>query len=181
MSERDNGDIPRCHGGYRYPARVKDAALQAWAFQCSRDAACVVGRLAVLAADELWPCVPDKRTVQRWASEHDWAGEVAHMVRRIAPDVSAGLVTDLLSGAVEFAPYLRAVLRGDVAKPSGVRIIAGLRVIGMLGLPALAADLMRDAGAGSLGIAQNAAIPDSIPEDMGDWKAALGRGTADAE
>ena len=134
-----------CGPGYRYPARVRDLAFQLWAFQCSRRVDCVEQALAELGAAEGWDCRPGERTLRHWASKGDWPAAAAVAFRSVAPDMAAGLVTDLIAGAVEATPWVRDVLAGRVTNPNSTRMRASLTVLSMVGVPDVAHATIRDA------------------------------------
>jgi hypothetical protein len=134
-----------CGPGYRYSNRVRDLAFQVWAFKCSRQLACVADELATVGRGEGWDCVPGERTLRHWATKGDWAAATARALSTIAPDLTGGLVTDLLMGATEGMVYLRDVLAGHVTQPNSTRIRAILTALSMVGVPDLAHTMIRDA------------------------------------
>jgi hypothetical protein len=136
-------DPDRCGPGYRYPRHVRDLAFQLWAFKCSRRLECVEQELS--AAAEGWDCVPGERTLRHWATKGNWPAAAAQALHSVAPDMVAGLVTDLIAGAVEATPWVRDVLAGRVPNPNSTRMRASLTVLSMVGVPDLAHATVRDA------------------------------------
>lgn len=137
-----------CARSYRHPRFVKALSLQLWGFRCARDMVCVHEALTDGAIEYGLSCVPDARTLRTWAADGDWAGEVARMLRSIAPDILSSSVTDMLLAVQECTPWLREVVAGRIDKPSGTRVRATLAVISMVGLPDLLHAAMRHAAIG---------------------------------
>jgi hypothetical protein len=134
-----------CGPGYRYPTRVRDLAFQLWAFRCSRRLTCVADELASVGLSEGWACVPGERTLRHWATKGDWPAAAASALRSIAPELTEGLVADMITGAAEGMPYFRDVLAGRVPHPDSTRIRAILTALSMIGVPDLAHATVRDA------------------------------------
>lgn len=174
------GNDWRCPPGYKHQRSVRDVALQLWGFKCSRDFDCCHRELVTQAVTLGLSCVPDVRTLRGWASGDDWSGQIARMMRSIAPDLVDGLVTDLLWGAIEGGAWLRGVMAGRVAadgKGVHVRARTILASLSMLGIPDLAHAKLREAVADK---SQVPALPpgetvgaipvspdSSMPADMG--------------
>ena len=137
--------LDRCGPGYRYPARVRDLAFQLWVFKCSRRLTCVADELASVGVSEGWECIPGERTLRHWATKGDWQRAAAEALRSVAPDLTEGLVTDMITGAAEGMPYFRDVVAGRVAQPDATRIRAILTALSMIGVPDLAHATVRDA------------------------------------
>lgn len=168
-----------CSSAYRHPKFVRSLALQLWGLKCSRDFNCTRAALLATAVESGLSCVPDIRTLRQWAASEDWSGEVARMMRSIAPDIMGGLVVDLIMAASEGMPWLRSVLSGEVDKPNTARVRAILTALSMVGVPDLAHQAMRESAASEAwldgGDTSTRAITEnaSIPTDMGSWKSGI--------
>lgn len=165
-----------CPRTYRHPRFVKDLAIQLWGLKCSREMSCVHAALLAGAVELGLSCVPDRRTLSQWAKDDDWSGEVARMMRSIAPDIVDGMVVDLIMAASEGMPWLRRVLSGQEPKPNTARVRAVLTALSMIGIPDIAHGQVRESmglppgnGVGDYALPQST----SMPTDMGSWKSGL--------
>lgn len=162
-----------CARSYKHPKFVRNLALQFWGLRCSRDFPCTHAALIGTAVESGLSCVPDVRTLRQWAHDDDWSGEIARMLRSIAPDIMGGLVVDLIMAASEGMPWLRGVLAGTEPKPNTTRMRGLLTALSMIGVPDLAHGAVRSAYSALGASEQTPAIEpwtdDTSPLDA-DWK-----------
>lgn len=156
-----------CDTNTRYPARVRDVALQEWAFTCGRDPVKTRAALKARQKDEGWPCIPDARTIRGWAARDDWAGEAARMLRSIAPDMASRAITDLILAAMSGAAYIRELATGtQEGRPNSSRSIAAQFAVKAVGLDTLArAELMEATRGIAWAEASSISLPDTSDQD----------------
>lgn len=135
MSEEIDG---RCKPPFRYPARVRDTALELWGFRCGRDYGCTLREVLAVGKAEGWPCLPNVDTLRDWARREDWDGQIAERLRAIAPGMAERAVIDLILCACEGAAFMRDVMSGKIPKPSGIQARIAVEGVRAIGLDALA-------------------------------------------
>lgn len=116
--------------GRRYTSNHRDLAYQLWAFVCNRSAEKVSAEM--LSGN--WGDSVDitSRTIRNWATDEKWEERVREDMQRIAPDIRAGIMSELLLSGKEAAEYVRGVIRGSES-PEKTRATVSLAVLGMLG------------------------------------------------
>lgn len=109
---------------------TRELAYQLWAFVHGRSARAVAAALAT----EHGAAVP-VRTVQHWASSGRWSERAAAELSAIAPDLHAGIVADLVLGAIDAARTLRrSVAEGaGTDRPDKVQVQAALALLDRAG------------------------------------------------
>ena len=162
-------------GKVGYPAEVYRAAFELWAFVFDGNGKKTADRLAAEGTP-----VP-LRTVQYWASQHDWEAKKRDELRTALPGIHRLNLAHLVHGSLEGFRTLREIARHDDntidAAHNRNRITASIALIDRAGyatrhdsgagqhrpnLPALAADLDMsddDLAAALLGYYQ----PDALP------------------
>lgn len=177
-----------CPRTYRHPKFVRSLALQLWGLRCSRDAACVQRELLARAVEDGLSCVPDVRTIRSWSESEDWSGEVARMMRSIAPDLMGSMVVDLIMAASEGVAYLRGVTSGRESKPNSTRVRAILTALSMVGAPNIAYASMQDtkhafvpASVDTPAISAHSSVPPEPTPSSDDWKSRLAASFGDTD
>lgn len=89
---------------------ARQLAYEVWTFRAGRNAA-ETARILRAEHDETH-AITD-RVIRGWVVSEDWSNRANADLEAVAPNIYAGIVTDLLHGAQAGASYLRRVNEGD--------------------------------------------------------------------